>query len=149
MLSMTRGNGKMTFTINREDYFKLLQEIQLVPKVIETETEYEQNLAVAEKLIAKKKNRSFEETTLLRLLVKLIEDYEETNYHLKEWQDLPPHEILQHLLEVSHTKQADLVGIISPSKGLISAIVNGKRAISKEQAKKLGEYFKISPSLFI
>ncbi|MDJ0592892.1 MAG: type II toxin-antitoxin system HigB family toxin [Pleurocapsa sp. MO_226.B13] len=28
-------------------------------------------------------------------------------------------------------------------------IVNGKRSISKEQAKKLGEYFKISPSLFI
>lgn len=32
---MIRGNGKMTFTINREDYFKLLQEIQLVPKVID------------------------------------------------------------------------------------------------------------------
>ena len=45
----------MTSTINREDYFKLLQEIQLVPKVIETEIEYEQNLAIAEKLIAKKK----------------------------------------------------------------------------------------------
>lgn len=146
---MTRENGKMTLTIDRENYLKLLDEVKLIPKVIETETEYEQNLTVAEKLIAKKKNRSPEETALLRLLVKLIEDYEETNYHLKEWQDLQPHEVLQHLLEVSHTKQADLVGIISPSKGLISAIVNGKRAISKEQAKRLGEYFKISPSLFI
>lgn len=139
----------MTYTINREVYFKLLQETQFIPKVIETETEYEQNLAVAEKLIAKKKHRSPEETALLRLLVKLIEDYEETNYHLQEWQTLSPHEILQHLLEVSHTKQSDLVGIVSPSKGLISTIVNGKRAISKEQAKRLGEYFKISPSLFI
>ena len=139
----------MTLTINRENYLKLLDEVGLIPKVIETEVEYEQNLAVAEKLIAKKKNRSPEETTLLRLLVKLIEDYEESNYSLKEWQDLPPHEILQHLLEVSHTKQTDLVGVISPSKGLISAIVNGKRAISKKQAKKLGEYFKLSPSLFI
>ena len=139
----------MTLTINRENYLKLLDEVKLIPKVIETETEYEQNLAVAEKLVAKKKHRSPEETALLRLLVRLIEDYEETNYHLKEWQDLTPHEILQHLLEVSHTKQSDLVGIVSPSKGLISAIVNGKRAISKEQAKKLGEYFKISPSLFI
>ena len=97
----------------------------------------------------KKKNRTPEETTLLRLLVKLIENYEENNYNLKEWQELPPHQILQHLLEVSHTKQADLVGVVSPSKGLISGIVNGKRAISKEHAKKLGEYFKISPSLFI
>ena len=137
----------ITFTINRTNYLKLLDKVQLITKIIETEAEYEHNLAVAERLIAKKKNRSIEETTLLRLLVKLIEDYEESNYNLKEWQELPPHEILQYLQEVSHTKQADLVGVVSPSKGLISAI--GKRAISKEQAKKLGEYFKISPSLFI
>lgn len=146
---MIGRNGKMTLTINRENYLKLLDKVQLIPKVIETEAEYELNLAVAEKLIAKKKNRTPEETTLLRLLVKLIEDFEENNYGLKEWRNLSPHEILQHLLEVSHTKQADLVGIVSPSKGLISAIVNGKRAISKEQAKKLGEYFNLSPSLFI
>ena len=139
----------MTSTINRENYLKLLDEVQLIPKVIETETEYAQNLSVAERLIGKKKHRTPEETVLLRLLVKVIEDYEENNYNLKEWRDLPPYEILQHLLEVSHTRQADLVGIISPSKGLISAIVNGKRSISKEQAKKLGEYFKISPSAFI
>ncbi|MGB5710438.1 MAG: transcriptional regulator [Waterburya sp.] len=139
----------MTLTINRENYLKLLDKVQLIPKVIETEAEYELNLAIAEKLIAKRKNRTPEETTLLRLLVKLIEDYEENNFNLKDWRNLSPHEILQHLLEVSHTKQSDLVGIVSPSKGLISAIVNGKRAISKEQAKKLGEYFNLSPSLFI
>ena len=45
----------MTLTINRENYLKLLDEVQLIPKIIETEAEYEQNLAVAEKLIAKKK----------------------------------------------------------------------------------------------
>ena len=139
----------MTLTINRENYLKLLDEVQLIPKVIETEEEYEQTLAVAEKLIAKKKNRTSEETALFRLLVKLIEDYEQQSYNLQDWRDLPPHEILQHLLETSGTKQTDLVGVISSSKGLISAIVNGKRSISKVQAKKLGEYFKISPSLFI
>lgn len=146
---MIGRNGKMTLTINRENYLKLLDKVQLIPKVIETEAEYKLNLAIAEKLIAKRKNRTPEETTLLRLLVKLIEDYEENNFNLKDWRNLSPHEILQHLLEVSHTKQSDLVGIVSPSKGLISAIVNGKRAISKEQAKKLGEYFNLSPSLFI
>jgi HTH-type transcriptional regulator/antitoxin HigA len=100
-------------------------------------------------LIAKKDSRTPEETALFRLLVKLIEDYEEQVYNLDNWSDLAPHEILQHLLESSGTKQADLVGIISPSKGLISSIVNGKRAISKEQAKKLGVYLKVSPSLFL
>jgi HTH-type transcriptional regulator/antitoxin HigA len=33
--------------------------------------------------------------------------------------------------------------------GVVSEIVNGKRAISKTQAKLLGERFKVSPSLFI
>ncbi len=139
----------MTLTTNRTNYLKLLDEMQLIPKVIETEAEYEQNLAVVEKLIAKKNQRTPEETTLFRLLVKLIEDYESESYQIKDWCDLPAHKILQHLMEVKGIKQRDIVGVISPSKGLISAIVNGKRAISKEQAKKLGEYFKLSPSLFI
>ncbi len=59
-----------------------------------------------------------------------------------------PHEILQHIMESSGTRQADLVGIIG-SSSVVSEVVNGKRAISKAQAKALGDYFKISPSLFI
>ncbi|MEN9518065.1 MAG: hypothetical protein RLZZ381_653 [Cyanobacteriota bacterium] len=139
----------MTLTIDKKEYFKLLDKLQLIPKIIETETEYESYLAVAESLIAKKDNRSTEETALFRLLVKLIADYEENMFALDDWNNLLPHEILQHLLDASGNKQADLVGIISPSKGLISSIVNGKRAISKEQAKKLGAHFNVSPHLFI
>jgi HTH-type transcriptional regulator/antitoxin HigA len=139
----------MTLTINRDDYLKLLDEIELIPKIIETEEEYKSYLNVAERLIAKKDNRTIEETILFRLIVKLIEDYEEQRYPLKDWCNTPSHQILKHLLEVSGTRQIDLVGVVSRSKGLISAIVNGKRAITKEQAKKLGEYFKVSPNLFI
>ena len=139
----------MTLTLNKKNYLQLLAQTKIIPKIIETEAEYEEYLVVAENLMAKKNNRTPEETTLFRLVVKLIEDYEERAYSLEDWSNLLPHEILQHLLESSNTKQADLVGVISSSKGLISAIVNGKRAISKEQAKKLGTYFKVSPSLFI
>jgi HTH-type transcriptional regulator / antitoxin HigA len=139
----------MTLTIDQKEYFKLLDKLQLIPKIIETETEYESCLAVAENLIAKKNNRTTEETALFRLLVRLIADYEENNFALNDWNNLLPYEILKHLLEASGTRQADLVGIISPSKGLISSIVNGKRAISKDQAKKLGAYFNVSPNLFI
>ncbi len=146
---MIRSNGKMTLTLNKKNYLQLLAQTKIIPKIIETEAEYEEYLVVAENLMAKKNNRTPEETTLFRLVVKLIEDYEERAYSLEDWSNLLPHEILQHLLESSNTKQADLVGVISSSKGLISAIVNGKRAISKEQAKKLGTYFKVSPSLFI
>jgi HTH-type transcriptional regulator/antitoxin HigA len=40
------------------------------------------------------------------------------------------------------------VGVIG-SSGVVSEVVNGKRMISKTQAKALGQYFNLSPSLFI
>ena len=139
----------MTHTISRENYIDLLNQDRIIPKIIETKEEYERFLAVAERLISKKQNRTAEETTLFRLLVKLIKDYEEEVYALKEWSQTPPHKLLQHLMEARGMKQVDLIGVISPSKGLVSSIVNGKREISKAQAKKLGEIFNISSSAFI
>jgi HTH-type transcriptional regulator/antitoxin HigA len=133
----------MTLTFDTDAYVQLLAEI--VPKVIDTEEEYERFLKVAE-FLTFKKNRSPEERALHKLLVKLIEDYEEENYPIDESK---PHEILQHIMESSGLRQADLVRILGSSSGVVSEMVNGKRSISKAQAKALGEYFKVSPSLFI
>jgi HTH-type transcriptional regulator / antitoxin HigA len=131
----------MILTFDRVTYGNLLAEI--APKAIETEEEYDRLLAVAERLTFAK-NRTPEERALYKLLVTLIEVYETENYPIES----DPHEILQHIMESSGTRQADLVGIIG-SSGVVSEVVNGKRAISKAQAKALGDYFKISPSLFI
>ncbi|NDJ19194.1 helix-turn-helix domain-containing protein [Myxacorys almedinensis] len=132
----------MTLTFDKDAYRNLLTEV--TPKVIETEEEYDQALAIAERLFFAK-NHTPEERALLKLVVTLIEVYETETYPM----DKPaPHEILQHILESSGTRQADLVGIVG-SSGVVSEIVNGKRSISKAQAKALGEFFHISPSLFI
>ncbi|MEG5163451.1 transcriptional regulator [Microcoleus sp. AT3-A2] len=132
----------MILTFDGATYSKLLAEI--APRAIETEEEYDRLLAVAERLTFAK-NRTPEERALYKLLVTLIEVYETENYPMDKSE---PHEILQHIMESSGTRQADLVGIIG-SSGVVSEVVNGKRAISKAQAKALGDYFKISPSLFI
>jgi HTH-type transcriptional regulator / antitoxin HigA len=139
----------MIHTINRADYLDLLDRDKIIPKIIETKEEYEQFLAVVERLVFKKQADTIEESTLFKLLVKLIKDYEEETFSLKEWSKTSPHELLQHLMEARGMKQVDLVGVLSPSKGLVSSIVNGKREISKAQAKKLGELFNISASVFI
>ena len=129
-------------TFDRTTYSNLLAEV--APKVIETEDEYARLLVIAERLTFAK-NTTPEERILYKLLVTLIEVYETENYPIDKSE---PHEILQHILESSGTRQADLVGIIG-SSGVVSEVVNGKRAISKAQAKALGDYFKVSPSLFI
>ncbi|MEG4287155.1 transcriptional regulator [Microcoleus sp. A006_D1] len=132
----------MTLTFDRANYSNLLAEV--APRAIETEEECDRLLAVAERLTFAK-NRTPEEKALYKLLVTLIEVYETQNYPIDKSE---PHEILQHIMEASGTRQADLVGIIG-SSGVVSEVVNGKRAISKAQAKALGNYFKVSPSLFI
>ena len=132
----------MTLTFDRPNYSNLLAEVS--PRAIETEEEYDRLLAVAQRLTFAK-NRTPEEKALHKLLVTLIEVYEAQNYAIDKSE---PHEILQHIMEASGTRQADLVGIVG-SSGVVSEVVNGKRAISKAQAKALGDYFKVSPSLFI
>lgn len=132
----------MTLTFNDATYRNLIAEFS--PKVIETEEEYDHALAMAERLTFMK-DRGPEEGALHKLLVTLIEAYEAEHYQMDESQ---PYEILQHIMESSGIRQADLVGIIG-SSGVVSEVINGKRSISKAQAKALGEYFKVSPSLFI
>ena len=149
MLTTTKTIGKTIPTFDEEKYIDLFKELKISPKVIETEAENEKYLAIVEALMFKGQNRTIEETALLRVLVLLIKEFEEKYYSFKEWQKTTPHEFLQHLMAGKEMKQSDLVGILSLSSGLISSIVNGKRQISKEQAKKLGEYFKVSPGLFI
>ena len=133
----------MTPTFNITTYGSLLADI--VPKVIETEEEYDRLLLQFERLHVKKKNRTLEEIALYRLLVVLIETYEEHQFCVPA---SLPHEMLQYIMECSGTRQVDLVGLLG-SSGVVSEIVNGKRAMSKAQAKALGDRFKVSPSLFI
>jgi HTH-type transcriptional regulator / antitoxin HigA len=138
----------MTATIDKKKYLDLIDANDISPKVIETEDEYDRFLVVAEKLMHKRLDRTIEETALLMLVVKLIEDYESIHHNLDEWGKSTPTEILRHIMAASGTRNVDLIGIIG-SSGVVSEVVNGKRNISLAQAKNLGEFFKISPTLFI
>jgi HTH-type transcriptional regulator / antitoxin HigA len=133
----------MTLTFNPTVYIDLLS--QAIPSVIETEAEYQRILALTESLHFKKE-RTLEEQKIYKLLVTLIEIYESEQYALPA---SSPHEILQHIMESSGLKQTDIAEIIGASSGVVSQIFNGKRTISKAQAKALGSRFKVSPSLFI
>lgn len=100
---------------------------------------------MAEPLLKKGEARTPEEHALCELLLKLIDDYQERHTIIP---DLPAHELLQVLLTESGKRQADLVPIFG-SRSRVSDAVNGKRTISKEQAKRLGAYFRVSPAAFI
>lgn len=116
-----------------------------MPRVIETEEENDRMLAEVEKLMIKGENLSPEEDALLRLMATLIQDFEEKFYKPEE---ATPLEVLLHLMDVRDLKQSDLLEIFG-SRGIASEVINGKRGISKTQAKALAKFFGVSLELFI
>src|SRR6267143_2080059 len=115
--------------INPQKYGKLLARVR--PTVIRTEKENNRMLTLVEQLMAKGDSLTPEEGELLRLLGKLIADFEEEFYHLE---DAAPHEVLKELMDARGLKQGDL-GKLLGSKGRVSEVINGKRAISKAKPK--------------
>ena len=132
---------EMTITFDKATYINLLADF--VPQVINSETEYDRALLIAERLVANR-NLSNEESQFLSLIVTLIEDYESKHYPMGE---VSPHAVLLHLMEYSGTCEDDLVGSIS-SHEIVAEIVSGNRSINQVEAKALGAYFQVSASLF-
>jgi HTH-type transcriptional regulator/antitoxin HigA len=131
--------------LDRKRYGRLLA--KFTPKVIETRTEHDAALAIVESLMEKgEDNLSHEEETLLDLLSDLIGRFEEKVY--EPLPDAAPLDVLKELMRVNSLKAADLAGTLG-GRSRVSEILAGKRAISKEQARRLGERFKISPAAFI
>jgi HTH-type transcriptional regulator/antitoxin HigA len=133
-----------TLVVNRKKYVRLANRI--VVKAIETEEEYDRMVAAVEELMDKGENNlSIEEAALLETIAILIQAYDDRNHALAP---APPFEMLAYLMETSHRTASDLLPVFG-TRGRVSEVLNGKRSISKEQAKKLASLFKVSVDLFI
>jgi HTH-type transcriptional regulator / antitoxin HigA len=136
----------MIANVDETKYGQLL--MQTLPAVISNDHELERLTKEVDRLMTKgikKDDLSPEEHKLLNLLVQLIETYEDEHYPMPE---SSPDQILRFLMEDRNIKQKDLLHIFG-SSGIASEVVNGKRSISKTQAKKLAEHFNLSVELFI
>ena len=114
------------------------------PVAIETVAEHGRALkAVA--VLMDKDGRSPAETSLLKLLAVLIEDYEQKRYAMGE---ASPLDTLKELMRAREMQAKDLWPVFG-SKGIASEVLNGKRGISREMARKLGEVFHVPSAIFI
>jgi HTH-type transcriptional regulator / antitoxin HigA len=134
----------MNSIINNQTYADLV--VKVLPIAIQSEEEYEIMLANIDELTSKGENNlSPEEERLLETLAILVESYEDEHYPMPE---VSPNEVLKFLIEENGLKQSNLLHIFG-SSGIASEVISGKRSISKAQAKKLAEFFKVSVELFI
>ena len=124
-------------------YRRLLS--RAMPVVIETEDENARMLAIVEGLMQKGEKLSAEKEKLLKLLARLVEDFEQQFYRPHE---ATPLAVLHHLMEARDIKQSQLWEVFG-SKGVASEVLNGKRGISKTHARALADYFHVPADLFV
>lgn len=116
-----------------------------LPKPIQTARDFDRMVAQLEEMDFAKRKLTPEEEALREILAALIEVYDQERHHITEQ---PPCEMVRYLMELRGLKQVDLVPVLG-SRAQVSDLVNGKRAISKAQVKKLAGYFGVSAELFL
>jgi HTH-type transcriptional regulator/antitoxin HigA len=118
---------------------------KMLPAVIETEEENERMLAAIEPLFDKGRKRGPEEDRLFKLMLHLIQDFEDKHH---DFHATTPLNILKHFMEVRDVKPKDLWDVFG-TRSVTSEVLSGKRAISKAHAKRLAQFFNVSADLFI
>ena len=133
-----------TVMVDRKKYVRLANRILL--KAIETDAEYDRMVAAVGELMDKgEDNLSPEESALLETMAILIQAYDDRHHALP---NVAPNEVLAYLMEISGRTTRHLLPVFG-TRGRVSEVLNGKRSISKEQAKKLAALFKVSTDLFL
>ncbi len=123
-------------------YAKLLA--KSLPRPIHTAGEHLRLTQILSEL-DEREQLSQEEEALAELITLLIEDYEEKYHALPA---VSPNESLKALMEDRGMKHKDIWPILG-NKGATTEVLAGRRSISKSQARRLAEFFRVPIDLFI
>jgi HTH-type transcriptional regulator/antitoxin HigA len=124
-------------------YAELLSEAQ--PEIIRDARSHRRVLKVIETLMDKPKLTAAE-GKLLDLLSRLVDDYEETIYPTPT---VSPADMLEHFMDARGASQAEVARGAGVPRSTVSEMLKGKRAVSVENAFRLGEFFHVDPTLFL
>ena len=112
---------------------------------VRTEQDYAQARATIEVLLEEiGDDENHPLADVLDYLSDQVEAYEEERYAIPASE---PKEVLRFLMDQHGLKQEDLADCAP--QGRVSDILNGRRSISKEIAKKLARRFNVSAALFL
>lgn len=134
----------MSTTIGIRDsaYAKLLA--KSLPRPIHNAVEHARLLGMLLRL-DEHEDLSPEEEALAEVLTLLVEDYEQKYHPLPH---VSPNESLTALMEERGLKHKDIWPVLG-NKGAATEVLRGRRSISKAQAKRLAEFFRVPIDLFI
>jgi HTH-type transcriptional regulator/antitoxin HigA len=130
--------------IDRKKYAALLG--RFLPMPIETAAQRDAAVKAIEKLISRRDLATPEQDRLLKLLSVLVEKYEEREEPRET--EMSPRESLLFFMDQHGLRQRDLLQVFG-SRSTVSDVVNGKRGITKDQAKGLAQLFHTSVEHFL
>jgi HTH-type transcriptional regulator/antitoxin HigA len=133
----------MTAVAERE-YVELLTKER--PHVIRTERDYDRAMAAASRLARLGESRTAAQNEYYELLATLIEAFERAN--IPPLPKLAPLDFLKEAMRLRDVTQSQIAEVLGERQSA-SAILNGRRQISKAQAKRLAAFFKVDAGLFI
>lgn len=132
----------VTLQMNNAAYAELL--VRVLPRPIRDQREHARLTQMLLDL-DKRDDLTPEEEALAEVLTLLIEDYEEKRYPLPR---VSPNESLKALMDDRGLRHKDIWPVLG-NKGAATEILNGRRSISKAQAKRLAEFFQVPIDLFV
>jgi len=132
----------VTLQMNEAAYAKLL--VKVLPRPIREDGEHERLTQMLLRL-DERDGLTPEKEALAEVLTLLIEDYEEKHYPMPR---VSPNESLKALMDDRGLKHKDIWPVLG-NKGAATEILNGRRSISKAQAKRLAEFFQVPIDLFV
>ena len=148
-VNATRGLGGTAAygaVIVPNDYLAMIRQLPLLP--IESADLHRRAMTVANDLLKKKargSKLSRGEAGYLSVLLDLLENYEKAKYPRQRVSD---GEMLAHLIEAKAVTQTQVerdTGIAAPT---ISAVIAGRRRLTRNQIGKLAAYFHVAPTVF-
>jgi HTH-type transcriptional regulator / antitoxin HigA len=142
MPSTTKRIGKLSFKDLPLIYEALCR--LYLPRPIKTRAACAEATELIDALVGYDLSRDQED--YLEALSTFVHEYES---RLVEEPPIEPLEILLHLLEENGLATKDLAAILKVDTSLATRILKGKRSITPEHAKRLGEHFKVRPGLFL
>ncbi len=131
-----------TPAIDAKQYGRILS--RELPRAIRNGRDLEKAVARLDELDRRDERLTPEERELAELYTALIEAYEDVRYPVPR---AAPGEFLRALLDHRGLAQAAIAPLLGGS-GHASEIVNGKRSISKSQARKLAGFFGVPVDSF-
>jgi HTH-type transcriptional regulator / antitoxin HigA len=134
-----------------KEYQKLIRRFPLLP--LHNDADHEAAMAVITELLDRKDSLTPEEAGYLTVIEQLVDTYENNDPEVRALMaraaNISPAESLQYLMEQGNLTLSGLAGEIGCDKGNLSSFLAGKRGLSKSNAVKLAERFKVSVALFL